>query len=162
MAELVRRRGGTLALVLALALLAGCDAPYGIRRSAVIDELPSPECIEAALVSVDGVEEVRYALREGGRTWTLGGFRAPEQHHMFLFRARGVDAVFSMRVDHAGEISLDQSLIELNHRPPQADLDAIQPVMLQIEAAVERHCGLRGLTGRVEQRLFGVTLTSAD
>ena len=62
----------TILEVLGIALaVAACDPIYGVSRVQMLDKLPSAECIEQAVLSIDGVSELNARKEEGGKplTW---------------------------------------------------------------------------------------------
>jgi hypothetical protein len=136
----------TIALVLTATVtsLAACDTLYGITRRASLSVAPDLSCIEAAIRSVPEVRSVERRDVEGAPTLTFAGVHRDELHY-FTYAIEGTGATLMLTVDYKGEAELDQSCVYLNTPVPEAELDAIRPVMIRIENALEERCGVTPL-----------------
>lgn len=144
-----RETGIVVATFASLALLPGCDVLYGIRRSASMEGVPSYSCIESAIRSVEEIDEVRHEVRESGRTLTFTGLQEPDEVHYFHYSSGEVGASLMVLVDHAGDVTFQQHLCRMNRPFPQSEIDAVRPLMIRIEHAIEERCGIPGLTKSV-------------
>ncbi len=148
----VNRARFFVAALALLGALAGCiDQIYGIRRAAEVSEQPSLECIEAAIRSVDGIEDVRHEARQGGRTLTLTGLRPGDELYYFAYTSGEVGATLLVTIDHEGNVTLDQHKVSVNRPVPREELEAVRPLMIRIEAAIEERCGVPHLTESVKE-----------
>jgi len=147
----VRHLSLILVTLAALAILPGCDLLYGIRRTAPVNEAPSFACIEAAIRSVEGIDQVRHEVREGGRPLTFTGIQKPDEVHYFFYGSGEVGATLMISIDYAGDVTFDQSLCRVNHPVPQEQIDAVRPLMIRIEHAIQEQCGLPRLSESVEE-----------
>jgi hypothetical protein len=154
---LQRLRIAFACILLPFTTAAFCDYIAGISRTARISEMPPATCIESAISSVGGVESVRHEVREGSRPLTLTGIKPPDTVHYFFYTTRQQGgAVLHVLIDYKGETELAQSLFAINQTPSQEDIDAIRPVMLQVEHALEAQCGLASLSTALEELCTGV------
>jgi hypothetical protein len=134
------------------ACFASCDAIYGINRHASLPVAPDLACIEEAIRSVPGVLGV-HRRDDDTHTLTLTGVHREELHYFAYDVGRG-GATLLLTVYYNGEAELSQHLVRINERPAQAELDAVRPVMIRIEKALEERCGVRPLL--VDESLSGV------
>jgi len=148
--------------VLGLALLStmrfkACDYAHGIRRMAMLTEFPSKACIESAIRSVDGIEDVRYQESQGSLPLTLTGIKPRDNVYHFIYSVNGIGAAMSIITNYKGEIQYSQNHMAMNSTPPQQDVDRIRSIMVQIEHALETRCGVRSLSESIEEICPGVS-----
>ncbi|RMD81355.1 MAG: hypothetical protein D6815_12000 [Candidatus Dadabacteria bacterium] len=136
--------------------LAGCDFFYGVSRVASLEQTLPATCVESAIRSVPTVSEVRHERRSGSRPLTLTGIQDPDRLDYFYYKTSKAGATLLIRTDYKGRVELSQHLIHINRKPPQEDIDAIRPVMLEIELALERLCEIAGLSESIEEYCLGV------
>jgi hypothetical protein len=113
--------------------------------------------IKEVIETTPGIDEVHYKFTEGGRSLTSTGIKPPSQVYNFWYRG-GTNVHGSLRfiVDYKGTVDYSQSLVEMDSRPPQKWVDATRPVMIAIEARLERECGLTNLSASVTEWHRGV------
>jgi hypothetical protein len=147
-------------LLLCALVLIACDPVSGIRRRALLDELPPLDCIESVIRSVSDVEDVEPQERESG------GFRIYEFSYRVALerrnRAPGIAPSLTVVVDAAGRVAFEQSLLSTPGPVPQAEIDRIRPIMLQIEETIERQCGVASLGTSIQEDCMGVTCGEAS
>ena len=142
-------------LLLAM-LLTACDTLYGLRRYATVAELPPPAELRAKIEQLPEVQKVEYRHTQGGRPVTLRGVQTPEDIHSFSYSGtNAVRGTLQFIVDYTGKVRYQQTLLGMGRPPPQAWIDSTQPVMLKIEAILERDYGLH-LRDSVEEDRHGV------
>lgn len=127
----------------AAALCGACDTLYGIQRDTRLTFLPDLACVEAAIRSIAEVRDVRQWSVEGARPLTLTGIQAPDRLHYFGYDVGSTGATLLLSIDYEGDVEMSQHLVRINRHVPQADVDAVRPVMLRIEAALEERCGVK-------------------
>lgn len=143
-------------ILLLAASLAGCDTLYGLRRYATVSELPPPSALRGKIEQLPEVQRVEYRHTQGGRPVTLRCAVAPEDIHSFSYAGTSnVRGTLQFIVDNTGKVRYQQTLLGMGRPPPQAWVDATQPVMLKIEAILERDYGLH-LRDSVQENRHGV------
>ena len=146
------------AMIALIALVAaGCDFVFGVNRTALLDRLPTLDCVESAIRSADGVDTVEYRYDEGSRPITITGIKPPHDLHYFTYRVGEARATLLVKENYKGEVELSQHLIDINRSPPQGHIDLVRPVMIEVENALERSCQLEGLPQSVDEWCRGVT-----
>jgi len=119
--------------------------------------MPSPAVVGRVVQETPGVDEVHYRSYEGGRPLTLTGIKSPDQIHAFRYRGgSNVHGSLQFVVDYKGTVEYSQNLMRMGIRVPQEWIDATRPVMLNIEANLERDCGLTNLSASVRESCLGV------
>jgi len=136
-----------LAAVSALALsVAGCDASYGVSRTARLDSLPPLTCVQRAIETSPGVAFVQEVTSGAVYTFTYSG---TEGSHI-----RGA---LQLIMRDSGDVSFSQSRVMLGNYPPQQDIDATRPVMQRIEEALASKCSIAQLPAQIKEQCSGVT-----
>ena len=133
--------------------LQGCDVLYGVRREAYVTSVPSLDCIEAAISSVPGVASIERPM------WPRTGTRSSPPPYYFVYRGAPdshLQGVAQVQIEESGKLSFQNSLMDINRRPPQAEIDATRPAMQAIERALEERCGVDGLTSSIKEVCRGV------
>jgi hypothetical protein len=135
-----------LAAVSALALsIAGCDASYGVSRTARLVSLPPLTCVQRAIETCPGVAFVQEDTSGAVYTFSYSG---TDGSHI-----RGA---LQLIMRNSRDVSFSQSLLMLNIYPPQRDIDATRPVMQHIEEALASQCGIVQLPAQIEEQCSGV------
>jgi len=57
--------------------------------------------------------------------------------------------------NYKGEVEFSQHLIRLHEKVPQEHIDEIRPVMVKVETALERQCGISQLSEQIEEHCSG-------
>jgi hypothetical protein len=132
------------------AVVAGCDASYGVSRTAKLDSLPPPLCVQQVIKASPGVVFVRYDHPQDhddlfGSTYTFT-YAGAEGSHI-----RG-----ALQIHDSLDVSFSHSLMMIGVYPPQEDVDATRPVMRHIEDALASQCGMTQLPERIEEECSGV------
>jgi hypothetical protein len=157
-------RAPALAMFLIAASLGGCDVLYGVRRQATLESMPPLECVAAVVSSAPGVISVEKEAHSGGTAITLSGLKKPASSvHSFVFRgsnASHIQGVLQVHQDHTGKIVFANTLLSINVRPPQEQVDATRAVMKGIEATLERDCGMSRLSADISEKCRGVVCQS--
>jgi len=76
--------------------------------------------------------------------------------HYFYYEGRGVSAHLAVLVEEDGTISLSQTFVLVNKRPPQEAIDATRSIMRLVESELERDCSMRGLASDIQEICLGV------
>jgi hypothetical protein len=130
-------------LLLLPVLLAGCDHIAGVvRQTSQMPSAPSPQCVQEAASSIEGMTNVAYSLEQGGRPLTLHGIEKPDQVHRIQYRYAGVNGNLYFIVRCDGSATYHHTYICINCTPLQSNVDTIYPAMLAIDEAVRSRCGL--------------------
>ncbi len=138
-------------------LLTGCDPIYGVRRRASVPFVPEPAKVGAIIHATPGVDKVDYHYCEGSRPLTITGVKPPDRIYTFWYEGGpNVTGAPQFIEDYKGRIEYSQSLMCMGYRPTQASLNATLPVMKQIEAELEKECGLTNLQATVVQHCIRV------
>jgi hypothetical protein len=135
--------------------LSGCDFVYGVTRNAKLDTEPSQECVSRVIKNSPGVTQVRYEARHDGK----GLFHPSPWVYNYLYRGtpeNHVVGVLQITKEYDGQLSYHDTLLDLNIKPPQAEIDATRPVMRKIEVELENQCGAVGLPANIKETCTGV------
>jgi hypothetical protein len=114
--------------------------------------MPSMQCVQSAITSVPGIVSVQYREEDLGPVHAGSGNAVHEVQHVFDYRgAESSHVGASLRIlgQYDGTIEFYHSLMQV-HAPPQEDVDATRPVMLEIEDKLESQCGV-ALSSRVRE-----------
>lgn len=137
---------GVIALI-----VTGCDSVGGIRHYTNIEKLPSIDCVELALKSVVGVSDVIMTKEEGGRPLTLSGIKSPNIIYRFSYSVGDLSSNFYFSVNYKNEADYTHTYMYLNSTPPQSEVDAIFPVIKNIEHSLFEKCGINELDKSVDR-----------
>lgn len=143
---------------LAALLLSACDFIYGVSRTATVTHVPDMDCLRARIMTYPEVKKVVLEKRDGGRPITLTGVKAPDKLWYLNYRGKNVFASILFAKDYKGAVNYSQSLIRMNARPPQSEIDATWPIMLRVERDLDRHFGFSELRSQAQTAVNGVTL----
>lgn len=143
-------------LLVAIALVAGCDYMHGVSRFTKVGTVPPFKCVEDSLRRVGGVSDVAYRVEEGGRPLTAHGIEKPDQIHRYMYTYRGLRTNFYFKVNYKNEIEFHHTYFDINATPPQDDIDEIRPIMFKIEKRVANECGIPELSSSVKESCSGV------
>jgi hypothetical protein len=115
---LVRRLGGSLVmktfsrLIICASLLAGasgCDTLSGVRRTVIVQQLPSPAVVTAALRAVPGVKSIEPKPVEASPGWSLcKGVIHDPPFDQFLYRADPLAGVVKTREAEDGTKTVER------------------------------------------------------
>jgi hypothetical protein len=147
------------ALICGLAVcLSGCDFIYGVERNANLDAEPAQECVSRVIKSSPGVTEVAYRASHEGK----GVFHPTPWIYTYMYRGTPEDHIvgaLQIYKEYDGQLTYHDTLLGLNTRPPQAEIDATRPVMRKIEIDLANQCGISGLPANVKETCIGVICT---
>ena len=152
----MRTRILQIALVSSLAFgISGCDFVYGVMRDAPIDTELSLDCVRQVVETTRGIDKVSYEARHDGKglfhpePWTYNYFYigTPESH---------IVGALQIYKEYDGHLSYHNSLMDINTKPPQVEIDATRPVMRAIEMRLSSQCGVNNLPSRVKESCTGV------
>jgi len=131
-------------LLLAISLaICGCDTISGVSRSATVHRLPDLQAVKAHIEGYPEVSEVKLWEREGSRPLTLSGIhKADEVYYLSYSGGENIRGTLMFEKDYNDKVAYSQTLMMMNHRPPQAWIDASWPVMKKLEKDLEEHFGL--------------------
>jgi hypothetical protein len=91
-----RKTVRTSAVVLmSIFILVGCDVLRGVNRRAFVRSVPPSDCVIRSLESIQGVNNIRYEMRTGGRTLTWTGLKAPDTLHYYFYDLQGILETFT-------------------------------------------------------------------
>lgn len=131
-----------LALVLSFVLITGCDPMCGVVRQARVPFMPEPASIASTIRATPGVDDVDYG-------WTLNESKPPDQIYWFEYRGgTNIHGSIYFGVDCKRQVIYRQSFGHIG-RLSQSELDAMHPVMLEIEKRLATDCGLTNLPSDV-------------
>jgi hypothetical protein len=150
----------TISILFVSVVLAGCDFYYGVSRSENLDQFIDHRCVKAALEKVDGITDIRYEFREGGRPLGRYGLAPPDQVHYYYYKTHGLNGYVYILVDYKLRSSFHQSYGALNAKPPQEQIDIIRPIMSEIERAIEQTCNIEGFASRIRESCMDVRCTA--
>lgn len=141
------KQGTVAPLVAALfcvAGLQGCDTIYGIDSRKVVETDPSYQCVIDALKRTPGVTEVqaRTAAFEG---WLIAG--AGPRHGTpikYFSYSYGSNWRPMLMIDDRGpgRYMVSDTMLSMNQRIPEAEMQKALPIMLAAEAQISRDCGV--------------------
>ena len=129
-------------------MVAGCDASYGVYRTARLDSLPPLKCVSRAIETSPGVAFVRYENSTSEPVVHTFTYRGIEGSH--------IGGALQLIISSDRDVSFSHSLMMLNKNPPQQDIDATRPVMQHIEEALASQCGATQLPAEIEEQCRGV------
>ena len=146
-----------VAVMALLVLVTGCDFIYGVSRRADLGKVELPiDCVIRATESVPGVTDVHKREENGGRELTLSGLQEPERLIYVMYKYKNLNGNYYFRTNYQGHVDFNHTYLEMNRRPPQEEIEAITPVMIEIEKAITAKCsGLQGI-GDATQTCSGV------
>jgi len=143
--------------IISILIMAGCDAHYGVTRTAEIDKFIDHKCIYKSLQSVKQVSIVKYDFMAGAADMT------PEiqdvyARHRYHYTVDKVNSFVSVLTNNNGtEITL---FSRENRRPPsQENVTIIRPVMDKVQAAISEHCKIEKFSSLVREICTRVTCT---
>lgn len=125
-------------------LLAACDYPYGVRRTADLDAAPDFACVRRVVETTPNILEVRVMDDSD-----YPGARA------LKYSGSDVQGVLRIYMNSLGP-HFEQTLTYWNAAPPQELIDGTRPVMAQIEQRLAEQCGITGLQTRVKETCLAV------
>jgi hypothetical protein len=138
--------------------LAGCEIPYGVGRSARLDTLPPADCTARVLRDMPAITSVtRIDLVTGAE---LTQPDPPADGGSYLFKFHGSpDSHINGSIGferRRGHIYFRDGDGGMNHPPPQVEIDAIRPVLRQIEVELAHQCGATQLLTDTRERCLRV------
>jgi hypothetical protein len=138
--------------------LAGCEIPYGVGRSARLDTLPPADCTERVLRETPAITSVTRIDPTTGAELTQLDHPRDGNSYIFKFHGSAESHItgsvgFEKRRRHVYFSDGDGGM---NHPPPQVEIDAIRPVMRQIEAELAHQCGATQLLTDIRERCLRV------
>jgi hypothetical protein len=137
--------------------LVGCDMLGGVQRQAMLDHAPDAACVKAAIEQTPGIAEVT-AHHAESTGYSFAGAHVSIYDSFFFTGGPGsnVMGVVSMnnRDPKQGKDDFTTSLVDINHTPPQAKIDASRPVMKAIEERVAASCAVPVLATLVKETCF--------
>jgi hypothetical protein len=138
-------------VLVSIFILAGCDYIAGVDREAFVRNVPPSTCVIKSLESIQGVTNVRYEARAGGKSLTLTGLKPPDTYHYYFYDFQGLSGGLYFLENYERQIQFSQGYTRVNKLPPQAEIDIIRPLMLQIERRLEAGCGLTDLAVNIKE-----------
>jgi hypothetical protein len=136
--------------------IAGCESFYGITRYA--DRLPAPpnpECVTAAMTSVNGVGNVQHQfVPDTQRVATINGIKDPDQRHAFSYEYAGISNSLSYTERHDKTTRYDHDFGCKNcTATPEfvARVERLHPVMKEIDRAIESRCSITGMMKSIRE-----------
>jgi len=154
----------TLAVLVVLPCLSGCDPVYGTFRSATIPSMPKPACVRQVLDSMPGIESVQFRETTEGRYLDMDGMHAGDQVYGFFYQGSSPPLRGNLQFsqDDRGRVSFMQYLMAIRIPPDAALVAASRPVMRQIELSLAQHCDLQALPSAVQERCTKVECPALD
>src|ERR1700712_3322125 len=116
---------------------------------------PALDCVQQAIRNTAGVVDVTYKASHTGE----GLFEPTPWIYTYGFAGKpgsNIIGFLQLEKDYQGHFTYRNTLLGLNTKPPQAQIDATRPVMRAIELALAEHCGLTELPARVREDCIGV------
>jgi len=123
----------------------------GIRHHATMIEKPSISCIENILSRTTKVSDVKLSKEEGGRPLTFSGIEKANQIYRFSYLVGNLHGDFYFTENYKGEVEYTQTYMYMDATPPQAEIDAILPVIIDIEQSLDNQCGFVNLTKKINR-----------
>jgi hypothetical protein len=146
-----------ISFVSALLFCCGGDDVYGVRRTAQLDALPDVECIERTLRANPQIESVkRREIQARAGILTTADCQLTSSGHEFSYSVAGIPAYFRVHARCGKTIFAINDSQNMGFAPPQADIDRIRPVMVEVEAALAERCDMVSLATRVTEECYGV------
>lgn len=105
---------------------------------------------------VGDISSVRHEYSEGARPLTITGIKRPNQLHYFFYETKGLGGYVLVSITYDNRTRFGQSYGAINVVPRQTFIDDIRPVMVEIEKAVERSCGIAGFSTQIVEYCRGV------
>jgi hypothetical protein len=114
-----------------------------VSRTARFREAPSLSCIESAIRSADGLDEVRHEIRPSSSKQTWFGLQHQDEIHYFMYRSGTWNAVVQVTIDYTGKASMvDYWMGAMDERHVKAKEDAVRPLLDRVEHAIAQQCGI--------------------
>lgn len=137
----------TSVIVATVLLLIGCDPFYGVERiTRPIEQIPTSECMLAAIESVPEVTSATYE-RQSADSYVAHGYHYKHNEYQSTL-------YFIVRADSNTQLFHEIGSVGL--LPTQAEVDVLYPIMLQVEEAIEAECSMSGLKEKTKQMCSGV------
>jgi len=142
----------TSAIFATVVLISGCDPFYGVERiTRPIEQIPTSECVLAAIESVPGITSATYE-RQAADSYVAHSYRYKHNEYQSTL-------YFIVRAD--SDTQLFHEIGGVGLLPTQAEVDVLYPIMLQVEAALEVKCTMTGLKEKTKQICSGVKCNGA-
>lgn len=141
--------------IIAILILAGCDAHYGVTRTAQIDRFIDHQCVYWSLQSIEQISVVKYDFM-GGNPEMTPEMQDAYARHRYHYTVDNVNSFVSVLTNSSGtEINL---FSRKNRRPPsQEHINLIRPVMDVVQTAISEHCKIEKLSTLVKETCTKVT-----
>jgi hypothetical protein len=135
----------------AIVVVLGCEREYGVHRTALLQAYPDLACIRGVIERAPGIGRVTETSPREPRTTG-----APRGSHYFSYEGPSVSAHLAVVAETNGEISLSQTLMQVDSPPPQEMIDATRAVMRSLERQLENDCAMNGLASSTKEFCFRV------
>ena len=103
---------------------------------------------------------MQYFHSEDGLAVTFKGLKSPANiSDTYTYQGSSgshIGGALQFEGDYKGPLEFVQSMMRINERPPQQDIDASRPIMALIERRLESTCGIANLSSNVKERCQGV------
>ena len=141
-----------------LLTLAGCELPYGVSRTARLDTLPPADCTARVLRGMPAITSVTRIDPATGAELTQPDPQHDGDSYFFKFHGAAESHIAGSVefVKKRGYVSFWEADVRLSHPLPLVEIDAVRPVMRQIEAELAHQCGATQLLTDTRERCYRV------
>jgi hypothetical protein len=148
-------RTAVLLAVVSLAL-GGCEINYGFGRSARLDTLPPADCTERVLRETPAITSVTRIDPATGAELTQPDPQQDGDSYFFRFDGAAESHIAGSVefVKKRGYVYFREADVRLSRPVPPVEIDAVRPVMRQIEAELAHQCGATQLLTDTRERCY--------
>lgn len=136
-------------LIISGLLITGCDAHYGVYRTAEINNFINHKCIELSLNSVPELANIKYTFLYGDPSYN-SNMKEGHAMHRYHYAFKEINGFVSV-LNNKNGTQITQFSTANRRPPPQKNIDRIRPVMDKIEIAISNHCEINSFSSLVEE-----------
>lgn len=129
-----------LTTVMYTVIMSGCDTFYGVRRTALLVNPISTDCITLALKKIPEINTIEYRRIKPNEKFSIRGSYLSDSHDQFTFKGAQIWGVVDIQLTHDKKTFLVMSSLTINHKPSQELINKARIVMEKIETLLERNC----------------------
>lgn len=134
---------------------AGCDIASGISRVMIVEELPQPDAVMAALHAVPGITSVERNTVEATTSWSpFEGYIHDSAYDQFTYSADAISGVVKTRETEDGSRTVELYWFWLNFTPPRQVSEDTRALMDAVYASLIRHAPELPPASQLEETLF--------
>ena len=124
---------------LAILLLSGCDPIYGVATMAELHQPPDIRCVDETLRTTAGIETVEHGRNQSSALELLPHYGEVTTTTDYWIYGGG--AILQIN-QNSQRIGYENGLLRLNHKVPEAQLNAYVPLMNLVNTRLETNCAI--------------------